>query len=103
MKSEIEKLAKELGLEPNTVKKVYSAYWLKIKQHIEKQDIKESNIEDLSLEEFQNLRSSINISSLGKLYTSPDIIKRVKRRFENIKKIKKFYEDNESKGNQASV
>jgi DNA-binding transcriptional regulator YhcF (GntR family) len=103
MKSEIEKLAKELGLEPNTVKKVYSAYWLKIKQHIEKQDIKESNIEDLSLEEFQNLRSSINISSLGKLYTSPDIIKRVKRRFENIKKIKKFYEDNESKSNQASV
>jgi hypothetical protein len=103
MKSEIEKLAKELGLEPNVVKKVYSAYWLKIKQHIEKQDIKESNIEDLSLEEFQNLRCSINISSLGKLYTSPDIIKRVKKRFEHIKKIKKFYESNEDKGNQASV
>jgi DNA-binding transcriptional regulator YhcF (GntR family) len=99
MKSEIEKLAKELGLEPNTVKKVYSAYWLKIKQHIEKQDIKESDIEDLSLEEFQNLRTSINISSLGKLYTSPDIIKRVKRRFENIKKIKKFYENTESSRN----
>jgi DNA-binding transcriptional regulator YhcF (GntR family) len=103
MKSEIEKLAKELGLEPNTVKKVYSAYWLKIKQHIEKQDIKNSNIEELSLEEFQNLRSSINISSLGKLYTSPDIIKKVKKRFEHIKKIKKFYEDNESEGNQASI
>lgn len=43
---------------------------------------------DLDKDSFDNVKTSFNIPSLGKLYTNYDRIKGVKKRFEYLQKIR---------------
>ena len=52
-----------LNINSNTINKVYRMYWKVIKDYIQSLKLKR----DLSEEEFNNIQSSINIPSLGKL------------------------------------
>lgn len=61
-----QKVAQQLNLDVKDVKKVYIAYWQYIKNHIQQLPLKENITE----EEFNKLRTHINISSLGHLTCS---------------------------------
>lgn len=60
------KVAKQLQLNDKDVKQVYLAYWAYIKDHIQQLPLKENITE----EDFNKLRTHINISSLGHLSCS---------------------------------
>ena len=74
----------KLGLPSEIVGKVYRAYWLALKQVVQALPLKE----DLTDEDFSKLRTSFNIPSLGKLYSSYDRVQGVKKRFKYLQQIK---------------
>lgn len=59
-------VAKDLNLDVSLVKEIYIAYWQYIKDSIQQLPLKENITE----EEFNKLRTHINISSLGHLSCS---------------------------------
>lgn len=77
------KIAEELNLDIEVVKAAYQSQWLFIREKIEELPI---NI-GMSEEEFNSLRTSFNIPSLGKMFTSFDKIQKNKRRIEYLKQI----------------
>lgn len=80
----IDKVSKELNLPRSIVNKTYKAYWLGIKSFIQDLPLKE----DISEEDFNKLRASFNIPSLGKLNVTWNRLVGCKKRFEIIKKIR---------------
>lgn len=84
------KVALELGISEKDVKDIYKSYWRFIRDKIEGLPLKE----DLSLDEFNKLRTNFNIPSLGKLSCTYQRYLGVKKR-EQYKR--KRYEDKESK------
>lgn len=78
-----EQVAKDLGLEPEVVKAAYQSQWQFIRNTIEALPLKE----ELSEEEFSQLRTSFNVPSLGKLYTTDEKVRRAKRRVEYLKEL----------------
>lgn len=59
----ISKVSKDLNYSKDIVKKVYQSYWLFIRE-----TLKDINLDqDLTEEEFNKLRVSFNIPSIGKL------------------------------------
>lgn len=76
--------SQELGVPLELVEKIYRAYWLSIRDSIQKLPLKG----EVTEESLEDSRLSFNIPSLGKLYTSYDRIKGVKRRFEYLQKIR---------------
>lgn len=78
-----EEVAKELGLDPKVVKAAYQSQWQFIRNTIEALPLKG----ELSEEEFSQLRTSFNLPSLGKLYTTSEKVKKAKRRVEYLKKL----------------
>lgn len=82
----------ELGLPSEIVGKVYRAYWLALKQVVQALPLKE----DLTDEDFLKLRTSFNIPSLGKLYSSYDKVQGVKRRFKYLQQIKNNAQNKET-------
>lgn len=80
----IKKVSEELNLPNDVVDRTYKSYWLFIKQHIQSLPLKENITE----EEFNKLRTSINIPSLGKLCVTWDRLIGCKKRFEIIKRIR---------------
>lgn len=63
MQKIINQLSEELSLPKEVIEKAYKAYWLFIKETIEKLPLKE----DLSEEEFNKLKTNFNLPYLGKL------------------------------------
>lgn len=82
----------ELGLPSEVVERVYRAYWLALKQVIQALPLKE----DLTDEDFSKLRTSFNIPSLGKLYSSYDRVQGVKSRFKYLQQIKNNAQNKET-------
>ena len=72
----VEKAALQLNLPYQTVWKVYSSYWKFVRQHLMSLPLKE----DITEEEFNKLSTSINVPSLGKIYTDWEFIKAKKKR-----------------------
>lgn len=66
------------------MKKAYESYWLFIRENIKALPLKE----DLSEEEFKELKTNFNIPSLGKLTCTYERMLGVKKRFEHIKKLR---------------
>jgi hypothetical protein len=66
MEQIVSKVAKELNLPEKLVKKVYNDFWFAIKNNIQGIPLRK----DITKEEFDKLRTSFNIPSLGKLYIS---------------------------------
>lgn len=83
-KEVIKKVSNELGIKESIIKDSYNAYWKFIKDTIEGLNLKE----DLTEEEFNKLRTNINIPSLGKLTCTYDKYKKTKNIYNNIKKLK---------------
>jgi hypothetical protein len=103
MNEVIENLSKELGLPVDIISKTYSTYWRTIKKHIESIPLKESGIENLSDEEFKNLKTNINIPSLGKMYVTKDKVIKAKKQLEYIRMIKNNYESSKGIKSKTTV
>ena len=71
-------------LTPKEVDKVYRAYCRLIKEKIESLPLKE----DLTEEEYSQLQVNINLPSFGKLYTSWQKHKNLKKKLEYVQKTK---------------
>ena len=59
----INKVSKDLNYSKDIVKKVYQSYWLFIRETLKNVDL----TQELTEEEFNKLRVSFNIPSIGKL------------------------------------
>ena len=80
----ISKVSKELNVPRELVENAYKAYWNFIRITIEKLPLKT----ELSKEKYRNLRTSINIPSLGKLYVTWNRYIGIRNRFNIINKIR---------------
>ena len=80
----ISKVSEELNIPRELVENVYKAYWNFIRVTIEKLPLKT----ELSQEKYRNLRTSINIPSLGKLYVTWNRYIGIRNRFNIINKIR---------------
>jgi hypothetical protein len=81
MKETITRLSRELNLSPSVIEKAYRAYWMFVKQKIEKLPLKE----DMDEQTFNRLRPNFNIPNLGKLTCTYERYLGVKKRIKTIK------------------
>lgn len=88
----IAKVSEETGISKEVILVAYRSQWEFIRTHIEELDLKGVKSE----EEFDKLRVSFNIPSIGKLYTTWDKIQAIRRRINYLNNLK---EKNESKEN----
>ena len=84
----INKVSGDINLPPDTVDKIYKAYWRYIRDTIQTLSLKDN----LSEEEFSKLKPNFNIPSLGKLTCTYKRYLGVKERFKHIKKLRENYE-----------
>ena len=80
----IGKVSKELNIPEEVVDKAYKMSWKFIKDTIQALPLKE----EISEEEFNNLRTSFNLPSLGKLNTTWDKVVGVKKSFNYLRKLR---------------
>lgn len=80
----VTQLSEELNLPYKVVDKAYRSYWFFIRNTIKELPLKE----DIDEEEFSKLKTNFNIPSLGKLSCTYDRAKRVKERYEHIRKLR---------------
>lgn len=80
-KAIFKEIAHDLGLTDKQVEEAYKSFWGFIKNKIEQLPLKE----DLTEEEFNELKTNFNIPSLGKLNCTYDRYIRMKRRYNIIK------------------
>lgn len=80
----VDNVSCELNLPRELVDKTYKAYWFFIKQYIQSLPLKE----DLSKNNFSQLKTNINIPSLGKLTCTYDRMLNMKKRLEILNKIR---------------
>ena len=71
-----EKVALELGLNASDVKEAYNLYWEYFRKSIESLPLKEN----LNEEDFNSLKTSFNVPSLGKFYCTYDRYIRMKNK-----------------------
>lgn len=80
----ITKVSTELNLPEDLVKKTYSEYWSYIRNTIEDLPLKNN----LTQADFSELRTNINVPSLGKINCTYERYIGMKKRFNIIKKIR---------------
>ena len=80
----ISKVSKELNLPRELVENTYKAYWIFIRDTIEELPLKTG----LTQDEYMNLRTNINIPSLGKLNCTYNRYLGIRNRFNIINKIR---------------
>lgn len=76
-------VADKLNLPAAVVDKTYKAYWKFIREMLSTLPLKE----DLTEVEFEALRTSVNVPSLGKFVCDYDRYKRIRKRIEYIKRL----------------
>lgn len=82
-------VGEKLNLPASTIKNIYKWYWAFIKEKIEEIDF--SN--ELSKEEFDNLKTSFNIVGLGKLASTYDKYCKIINKNKHIKYATKHKKD----------
>ena len=80
----IAKVSTELNLPEDLVRKTYSEYWSYIRNTIENLPLKNN----LTQTDFSELRTNINVPSLGKINCTYERYIGMKKRFNIIKKIR---------------
>ena len=80
----ISKVSEELNLPRELVENVYKAYWIFIRDTIEELPLKT----ELTQKEYRNLKTNINIPSLGKLHCTYNRYIGIRNRFNIINKIR---------------
>ena len=88
----VAQVAEELGISKGMVNRIYRAYWKTVRQYISSLPLKDN----LTGEEFSELRTSINVPSLGKFYVSPYRYRKLKSIFHKQLKQDKDAEDKEN-------
>lgn len=91
MKKIYKKVAQSLNLPEKAVREAYMFYWKVVKEAIEALPFKE----ELTEEEFNSLKTSFNLPSLGKLYCSYDKFVKHKKHLKYLEKT--YVKDKESK------
>ena len=79
-----EKVALELGLNSSDVKEAYNLYWEYFRKSIESLPLKDS----LNEEDFNSLKTSFNVPSLGKFYCTYDRYLRMKNKLKKSRNVK---------------
>lgn len=80
MEETITRLSRELNLSPSVIEKAYKAYWMFVKQKIEKLPLRE----DMDEQTFNRLRPNFNIPNLGKLACTYERYLGLKKRIKTI-------------------
>ena len=80
----INKVSEELDLPKDLIENTYKAYWNFIKNTIEELPLKT----ELTQKEYVNLKTNINIPSLGKLHCTYNRYIGIRNRFNIINKIR---------------
>lgn len=80
----VNRVSGDTSISPDIVDKAYKAFWKYIRDSIESLPLKDKHTE----EEFSDLRTNFNISSLGKLTCTFDRYIGIGKRFEHIKKLR---------------
>ena len=80
----ISKVSEDLNLPRELVENAYKAYWIFIRDTIEELPLKTK----LTQDEYVNLRTNINIPSLGKLHCTYNRYIGIRNRFNIINKIR---------------
>ena len=80
----ISKVSEELNIPRKLVENTYKAYWIFIRDTIEKLPLKTELIQS----EYMNIRTNINIPSLGKLNCTYNRYMGIRNRFNIINKIR---------------
>lgn len=88
-KDVLNKVSKDTGIEVDIIDKAYKSYWVFIRNTIQELPLKDN----LSEDSFNELKTNFNIPSLGKLSCTYNRYRRVKDKFNYIKKLR---ENNES-------
>lgn len=88
-KDVLNKVSKDTGIEVDIIDKTYKSYWVFIRNTIQELPLKDN----LSEDSFNELKTNFNIPSLGKLSCTYNRYRRVKDKFNYIKKLR---ENNES-------
>ena len=73
----IQTVSKKLNIPYEVVNKAYSSYWESVKTTIEKLPLKE----DLTEEQFSQLRTNFNVPSLGKLNCTYERMLGIKQKY----------------------
>lgn len=89
IKGIIKEVAKQMDLPEDVVHLAYKSQWEFIKNHIEQLPLKQ----DLTEEQFNELRTNFNLPSLGKFYLTYERVLRIKERFEYLKNLNKHEQD----------
>lgn len=79
-------VSEELGIQKDIVKTVYLSYWKFIKNTIEELPL----LNDLTMSEFNELRTNFNVTSLGKFSCTYDKYLSTKQRYNKIKKLREI-------------
>lgn len=77
-------VALQTNIPLKTVKLAYRSYWAFIRNKIKELPLKEN----LSEEEFKELRTNFNLPSLGKLYVPWDYFQGIKKRTEYLQNLR---------------
>lgn len=83
----VETLSEELSLPKEVVDAAYKSFFTFIRETIKSLPLKE----DLTEEEFNQLRTNFNIPSLGKLHCTYERYKGMKEQHKYVKKLKEKY------------
>lgn len=78
-----EKVALELGLNESDVKEAYNLYWEYFRKSIESLPLKKN----LNEEDFNSLKTSFNVPSLGKFYCTYDRYLRMKNKLKKSRNV----------------
>lgn len=89
----IDKVSLDLNIPKEVVGTAYMSFWDYIRESIQALPLKE----DLSKEEFDNLKVNFNVPSIGKLYVTWDRYSALKNRTKYFKLIQNDYNDKEDK------
>lgn len=86
----IQDVAGRTGIPEDRVQKIYSSFWAFVRETIQSLPLKSDTLErDLSREEFEKLRTNINIPSLGKFHCTYEEYVRKRDCLRRTNKIKK--------------
>lgn len=75
----IDKMSQELNIPKETVKTAYYYFWEFLKTNIESLPLKE----EMTEEEFNTLKTSFNVPSLGKFYTTYELVRYLQDNYKN--------------------
>lgn len=79
-------VSEELGIQKSVVKDAYLLYWKFIKSTIEELPL----LDNLTMDEFNKLRTNFNITSLGKFSCTYDRYMSTKQRYKKIQKLREI-------------